>query len=239
MTERTSLAVVCVLSLSAATWMDCAWAGPAGGQTTVPSRGPRSCGAGSIYISLTSSLRSLSGDSYSGEVYYVVPEGLFAVPELDPGLSLGAAIGWRRQDYALELGMSQSSHDGSWLGESLDADQRTVGFTVKWYVWQTERIRPYAAGRLGLVWLIIEQGYRTDDALATGTFWGPQAGFGIGADLSVLPYTCLSAQVLASYGFYTEVSGDVHTRPTFNIDGSEFPEYGVEATLGISVCFSL
>ncbi|MDH3710835.1 MAG: hypothetical protein OER04_13155 [Cyclobacteriaceae bacterium] len=95
-----------------------------------------------FYISLGGSYQTLGGD-FDGEAVLVAPQDIFLVPEVEAALGIGAKVGFRAENVALELSLMRGNHDVSWVGAQGEAILSLWSLSVQYYLFYDKPFQPF------------------------------------------------------------------------------------------------
>jgi len=144
-----------------------------------------------VYLSFIISRPTLKGD-FDGTTFFQGAGLVLLVPEVEPALGFGAALGVKRRlgqglrnALGAELYIVRSSHDGSWIGVPGSGVLWDVGAGLSWHLLADRRVQPYLKGSFGFTGF----DFNVDDALELDTcpFAGTKWAFGFGLSVYLTP----------------------------------------------------
>jgi opacity protein-like surface antigen len=182
-----------ILAVLAASCAQAAW----GDQQEVPgARSDRSKESFSFpelegYLSFIISRPTLEGD-FDGQTFFQGAGLVLLVPEVEPSLGFGAALGVKRRlgkglknALGAELYIVRSNHDGTWMDVPGSGVLWDIGAGLSWHILADRRIQPYFRGSFGFTGF----DFNVDDALELDTcpFAGTKWAFGLGLSAYLTP----------------------------------------------------
>jgi hypothetical protein len=206
---------------------------------TVPSESERARRAGQFraetgwFVHPTFSYTQHATTDLDGQKFLAGPDTI-VLPELDPGVGLGFALGYRYSEGAFTVNYVRTKNDGTWLGGPFDATFESISLDFTQYYLRSSHVQPFLTLGVATTSLDIENGAfmgaNTADAELEDDL---VINFGGGIAFYLSPRLALNFG--AVYRFlheYTEATGVAPKGPTSPIDGA-----GVTATVGISYTF--
>lgn len=178
---------------------------------------------------------TLENDDFDGQSGLVDPlnGNQFILPELDPGLGWGFAVGYRGKENSVQFTYTTSEHDDDFLGTSLEDEIQTYSLDFKHYFNVENSLQPYVLIGVTVPRIRIEQGAGNGGAVSDAVYQGLGANLGGGAALYLTPQLALFGEAFYRWAYIEDVRGLGTTRDIESrLDGSGFGARG-----GISFTF--
>jgi hypothetical protein len=140
---------------------------------------------------------TFDGETFDGETAYKEIDGeeLFFLPKIDKQPMIRGTLGYRARQAALEISYERTQHDGTFVGETLNATYQAVNVDGRFFFLTSNRVQPHFVVGGSFPWLNIKEGS------FNGNFDDPAVG-----DVR-----------LRGYGVNTEVGATVYPTPQFGI----------------------
>ena len=144
-----------------------------------------------FFVGLSGVYNSI-GQDFDDTIVYTDGTFFYSVPEIDSGYGFGVTLGYRTENYAIELTYQRVEHDTHTTFPGV-GDQtgyyNVVDLNLKYDILAKDRIRPYALIGFGAPWLDLENGRRTvvGSDLSDETFIGYSVNFGAGLSFYLTP----------------------------------------------------
>ena len=164
-----------------------------------------------IYLELFGVYNQVGGDFDDSSVLVSFPT-IYDIPDVDPGIGFGLALGRRYDKGAIEVSYQRSTHDttSSFIGVGEQKGYlNTLDLNFKIDVFAKEKIRPHILLGFGFPWLTITDsqvelyGVKNKDE----TFSGLSGNIGFGLSQFMNPQMCVTAGVMYRYMMFTSVDG--------------------------------
>lgn len=109
-----------------------------------------------VYVGAIAAYNAVDGD-FDGDLVLVSFDQILAVPKVSSALGWGITLGYRSDNYALELGYLKSEHDATWAGLQSDVDYTMWNLDYK-YFFSEKRTQPFFLVGLALPKLVLKDG---------------------------------------------------------------------------------
>jgi opacity protein-like surface antigen len=177
---------------------------------------------------------TFDGETFDGESGYqkVGGEEIILLPKLDKQPLLRGVLGFRGRKASLELSYERTQHDGSFMGETMNATFQAVNVDGRYYFATGSRIQPHVLAGGSFPWLRVKNGSFLDPDVGDARFRGygvnteagvtvyphPQLGIGVGYSYRVIWFDRATG-VADEFGElrprFRETSGNVVVTGTF------------------------
>ncbi len=164
---------------------------------------------------------TLDGITFDGSSLYkeIGGEEFMILPRLEPKSTIRAVGGFRLTRGSFEVGYERTTHVGTFLGGSGEAEFRALNFDERIYALTRGRVQPYGLVGFSLPWLTVKDGGFIDDQVGDATFKGFGVNTEAGATVFVHPRVGVSAGYRYRVMWFDSAKGVTHTtyelRPRF------------------------
>lgn len=190
---------------------------------------PKSFAARGFFVGGMGVAATMSNSDLDGQSGLIEPNSGLAIvlPELDPGIGWGAALGFRGKRISVQFSYTTSTHDDDFLGTSLEDDFRTYNLDFKHH-WNIDgALQPYLLLGVTVPRLTISDGANLGGNIGDATLQGLGANLGGGATLYITPHLALFGEALYRVAEFDRVSAlDMHPNIKGHLDASGFAVRG-------------